>query len=130
MLIRDAIDADVQTIHRLIKKATKNGKILQRSTKEIRANLRAFIVAEEDGEVVGCCALEVYNQKLAEIRSLAVAVERQRKGIASALLDACMKEAAKRGIFEVLAITDRQNLFKRHGFSEQLHGQKALFTRP
>jgi len=27
-------------------------------------------------------------------------------------------------------ITNRENIFKRHGFSEQLHGQKALFLRP
>jgi len=79
--------------------------------------------------VVGCGALEVYNQKLAEVRSLAVASERQRKGVATALIAACVKEAKRRGVYEVLAITDRLNLFKRHGFSEQLHGQKALFLR-
>lgn len=128
--IRRAIDSDVADIHRLIEKATRNGKILKRKPNEIRKTLRAFFVAEEDDEVIGCCALETYNQKLAEIRSLAVATERQRKGVATALISACMKEAARRGIFEVLAITDRQNLFKRHGFSEQLHGQKALFVRP
>ncbi len=130
MLIRHAIDADVPVIARLISKATRNGKILKRQPKEIRYNLKAFFVAEEEGEVIGCCALEIYNQKLAEIRSVAVTKERQRKGVATAMLNACMKEAQRRGIFEVLAITDRLNLFKRHGFSEQLHGQKALFIRP
>jgi amino-acid N-acetyltransferase len=129
MIIRDAHNADVPTIHRLIEKATRNGKILKRTPDDIRHNLAAFFVAEVDGEVIGCCALEIYNKKLAEIRSLAVAQERQRKGVASALLSHGVKEAARRGIFEVLAITDRQNLFKRHGFSEQLHGQKALFLR-
>ena len=130
MLIRKAIESDVPVIHRLIEKATRNGKILRRTTKDIHKNLGAFIVVEEDHGVIACCALEIYNQKLAEIRSLAVLQERQRKGVASALIGHCVREAARRGVFEVLAITDRQNLFKRHGFSEQLHGQKALFVRP
>jgi len=130
MIIRKAIASDIADIQRLIDKATQNGKILKRKAKEIRANLGAFIVAEEDEILIGCCALEVYNQKLAEVRSLAVAREWQRQGVATELLAACMKAARKRGVFEVLAITDRQNLFKRHGFAEQLHGQKALFTRP
>lgn len=129
MMIRKAEPADVPTIHRLIEKATRNGKILKRTTDDIQHNLPAFVVADEDGAVIGCCALEVYNRKLAEIRSLAVAQERQRKGVATALISHCVKEAERRGVFEVLVITDRQNLFKRHGFSEQLHGQKALFLR-
>jgi len=129
MIIRHAHPDDALTIHRLIDKATKNGKILKRTSAEIKKNLAAFLVAEEDGAVIGCCSLEIYNRKLAEVRSLAVAQERQRKGVATALIDRCVREAARRGIMEVLAITDRQNLFKRHGFAEQLHGQKALFLR-
>lgn len=128
-MIREANLADVPVIHRLIQKATRNGKILKRSPKEIRRNIGAFLVAEDEDEVIGCCSLEVYNRKLAEVRSLAVSHERQRKGVASALIARCVKEAARQGIMEVLAITDRQNLFKRHGFAEQLHGQKALFLR-
>jgi amino-acid N-acetyltransferase len=129
MLIRHANPSDAPVIHRLIAKATKNGKILKRSPGEIQKNLPAFFVAEEDGVVIGCCSLEIYNRKLAEIRSLAVALERQRKGVATDLIERCVAEAARRGVMEVLVITDRQNLFKRHGFSEQLHGQKALFLR-
>lgn len=129
MMIREANLADVPALHRLIEKATRNGKILKRSPKEIRRNIGSFFVADEEGRIIGCCSLEVYNRKLAEVRSLAVAQERQRKGVATALIARCMKEASRQKVQEILAITDRQNLFKRHGFSEQLHGQKALFLR-
>jgi amino-acid N-acetyltransferase len=129
MIIREANLADVPVIHRLIEKATRNGKILRRSPKEIRRNIGSFFVAEEEAAVIGCCSLEIYNRKLAEIRSLAVAHERQRKGVATALIEKCLGEAERQHVLEVLVITDRQNLFKRHGFSEQLHGQKALFLR-
>jgi len=129
-VIRKAALNDVNAIHDLIMAATQSGKILKRSPEEIRKVLRRFYVVEAEGRLIACGALEVYNKKLAEIRSLAVDSAHQKKGIASALLDACLKDAKKKGIYEVLAITDRENLFKRRGFSEQLHGQKALFLRP
>jgi amino-acid N-acetyltransferase len=130
MELRKATSEDVSAIYRLIQKSRKNGKILRRSRADLKKAIPFFWVAEEEGKVVGCCACEIYNKKLAEVRSLAVEAERQRKGIASALVAQCIREAGKRGIYELLVITDRQNLFKKRGFSEQLHGQKALFLRP
>ena len=88
-----------------------------------------FFVVEEQRTIVGCGALEIYNQKLAEIRSLVVAVAHQRQGIARALIKR-MIQIAKKKEHEVLAITDRDDVFDSHGFSQQLQGQKALFLRP
>ena len=130
LLIRRAKAADVPVIHRLIVDASLHGKILKRTPHDIRKNVRHFWVAEEKGRVQACCSLEVYSKKLAEIRSLAVYAARRKRGIATALIEVCLREAKRRGIYEVLAITDREDLFKRRGFSEQLHGQKALFLRP
>lgn len=130
MTLRKAGKKDIPDIYALIHAATERGRILKRSRKEIQKTIRHFWVTEEDGNIVACCALEIYNKKLAEVRSLAVAPHHQEKGIGSALLGHCITEARKKGIYEVLAITDRENLFKRLGFSEQLHGQKALFLRP
>jgi amino-acid N-acetyltransferase len=128
--IRKAKVADIPAILHLIHIGTDTGKILKRTPADVRRNIRHFWVAEEEGEVIACCSLEVYNQKLAEVRSLSVAPARRRKGVASGLVAHCLREARRRKIYEVLAITDRMDLFKRQGFSEQLHGQKALFSRP
>jgi N-acetylglutamate synthase-like GNAT family acetyltransferase len=128
--IRRAKVEDVPKIHALISLGTKRGKILRRPLKEILDSIHHFFVVEEDGEVVACCSFEIYNKKLAEVRSLVVEKNREGKGLATGLLDMCLREAKKKKIYEVLAITDRENLFKRQGFSEQLHGQKALFLRP
>jgi amino-acid N-acetyltransferase len=127
--IRRAHEGDAAAIYHLIHCATQQGKILKRSRADIRKALAHFWVAEKEDSVIACCALEVYNKKLAEVRSLAVDAGHQRQGIASALLSHCLQTAKKRRVYEVLAITDRQSLFKRSGFSEQLHGQKALFLR-
>jgi amino-acid N-acetyltransferase len=128
--IRKARVVDIPAILELIELGTKSGKILKRSPSDLRRNIRHFWLAEEDGRLIACCSLEVYCQKLAEVRSVSVRPNHRRKGVASALIAHCLKEARRRRIYEVLAITDRDNLFKRMGFAEQLHGQKALFSRP
>lgn len=130
MGIRQARVRDIPAIHQLVLSGTKQGKILKRSPRDLRKSVRHFWVAESDGKLIACCALEIYNKKLAEIRSLVVAPADQKKGVATRLLEHCLARARKKRIYEVLAITDRENLFRRLGFSEQLHGQKSLFLRP
>ncbi|MBI2118511.1 MAG: GNAT family N-acetyltransferase [Elusimicrobia bacterium] len=129
MRIRLARLPDVPAIYHLITQATQRGKILKRSLKEIEKAAHHFWVVEDQNKIIACCALEIYNKKLAEIRSLVVEVKEQKKGLATHLLNHCLKEAKKKKILEILAITDRINLFKRLGFAEQLHGQKPLFIR-
>lgn len=130
MKIRRAEKKDIPVIYALILSATKRGKILKRSIQDIKKNIRHFFVVEIEEKVVACCAIEIYNKKLAEIRSLVVDSGHERKGIATCLIEKSILEAKKKKIYEVLAITDRDTIFRRHGFSEQLHGQKALFLRP
>ena len=126
--IRRATDADIERIHGLIMSA--EGRLLKRSRADIRKSIKFFFVAEMESNVVACCALEIYNKKLAEVRSVVVAPEWQNQGIASEMIKRCVEEAKRRRVYEVLAITDSEGMFRRHGFSEQLHGQKALFLRP
>src|SRR5258706_16477957 len=119
LTVRQAGAKDIPAIYALVKEATRRGKILKRSRQDISKAIHHFWIAEEGGEIVACCAIEIYNKKLAEIRSLAVAPGKQRKGIATGLVKHCLREAKKKRIYEVLAITDRENLFRRLGFSEQ-----------
>ncbi len=126
--VRRATDTDIQRIHDLIMSA--EGRLLKRSQADIRKSIKFFFVVEVQSTIVACCALEIYNKKLAEVRSVVVAPDRQKQGIASAMITRCVDEAKRKGIYEVLAITDSEGVFRRQGFSEQLHGQKALFLRP
>jgi amino-acid N-acetyltransferase len=130
VLIRRARGADVPAILSLIHIGTRSGKILKRSPTDVRRNLKGFRVVEDAGRIVACGSLEVYSRKLAEVRSLSVHPDCRRRGIASALIAEFLKEARRRRVYEVLAITDRERLFKRQGFADQLHGQSALFSRP
>ena len=86
-----------------------------------------FFVAEENGEVVACCALEIYSPKIAEVRSLAVKKEFSGKGIASALVQKCVATAKEQRVRQVLAITGAVDFFDKLGF-KAFNGEKfALF---
>lgn len=85
-----------------------------------------FFVAEEDARIVGCCALEVYSQRLAEIRSLAVLPEFQGRGIARKLIEACIDRAKEKNIYEVLTITGTTTIFEKYGFASFKNERYAL----
>ncbi len=87
-----------------------------------------FYLALEGTTPVGCCALEVYSKRLAEIRSLAVHPEYQGKGIASALVAACLKEARKKKVYEVLSITSAIAFFEKQGFNT-FHNEKFALIK-
>lgn len=85
-----------------------------------------FFVAIEGGNIIGCCALEVYSTRLAEIRSLAVAKEHQGKGIGTSLIECCLQEAKAKKVYEVLTITSALPLFEKHGFGTFKNEKYAL----
>lgn len=128
-MIRKARNADIDSVYKLIFEAAKIGKILPRSKEELKKVIHHFYVYEMDGIVVGCCALEVYSKKLAEIRSLVVADNYKKQGIGRALVEACLAEAKVKQIFEVLAITDKDAFFEKLGFKKELNGQWPMFLK-
>jgi amino-acid N-acetyltransferase len=131
LMLRKAKKADVGAIKSLIDSLARQGKLLRRSRAEIERVIRNFYVWDVDGEIVGCCALEIYNKKLAEIRSLAVHSDHQNMRIGSQLIDACVREAKHKQVYEVLCVTDKVEFFQKKGFSKQLGpDQWPLFIKP
>ena len=130
MEIRKAVLDDLDGIVNLICEASKYGVLLKRTHEDVAKDIGEFWVMIDNGEVLACCALDIYNKKLAEIRSMAVKESYQGQGIASRLLDCCIQEARDNGIYELLTITNRANIFRKKGFAEQLDGQTALILRP
>ncbi len=76
-----------------------------------------FFIAEDNKNIVGCCALDIYSKRIAEIRSLAVLLDYQRGGIRTRLIELCLKKAKKKGVFEIITITGKVNLFNKFGFN-------------
>ncbi len=68
------------------------------------------------GELVGCGALQIVWEDLAEIRSLAVTTGEQGRGIGTALITQLLADAKQMGVERVFVLTYRPELFERLGF--------------
>src|SRR3954465_9615168 len=76
-MLRKATPDDVEGIRQLID--DNIDKLLPRSNEELRELINWFWVVEDNG-IAGCCCLEVYSPKIAELRSLAVRHDCRGKG--------------------------------------------------
>jgi amino-acid N-acetyltransferase len=117
-VIRKATVEDVRDIQKLVNHQADKGEMLPRSLGEICDNIRDLFVYEEDGVMLGCCALHVTWVDLAEVRSLAVTDDAQGRGVGTALLDACLEDAQRLAIKKVFALTYKPGFFEKKGFRQ------------
>ena len=85
-------------------------------------SLQEFRVAEQDGRIVGCGALHVMWEDLAEVRTLAVAADQLGTGLGGRLLESLVEEARALGVRRLFCLTFETGFFGRHGF-EEIEGQ-------
>jgi len=114
--IEKARIGDVPQMHELINYFADKGEMLARPLSEIYENIREYFVVKEEERVIACAALHVSWSDLAEIKSVAVAEDSQKKGIGDRLIEACLKEAEELGIPTVFCFTYQPAFFKRHKF--------------
>ena len=117
VVIRAATMADVGSMHRLITYHAEHGRMLFRSHGELYEHIRDFLVADADGQVAGCCALELVWRDLAEIKSLAVDETRRGAGIGRQLVTAALAEGRRLKLQRVFALTREQGFFEQLGFA-------------
>jgi len=87
----------------------------------------SFQVAIIEERIVGCCALQIYSKRLAEVRSLAVHPDFQKRRIASHLVELCKRRARDRGVKELFAVTSQTSFFGRAGFATFRREKTAMF---
>ena len=116
VLTRRPISTDVAAIKALIDLYVPEGTLLPRSEEFIAAHADDFIVAVDEGRVVGCVHLDEYAPSLAEIRSLAVDPSCQGKGIGVTLVAAAERLARMRGFTTVFAVSNNLAFFRARGF--------------
>lgn len=117
-MIRKAKVPDAKAIHQLLLKGASQGELLPRSLNEIYDNIRDFFVIYDDDELIGCAALHICWEDLAEVRSLMVNNERRGEGLGAKLLAECIKEAEEMSIKKIFALTYQVNFFRKQGFIE------------
>ena len=116
-MIRKAKISDVKAIQALVNHYADSGQMLPRTLNELYEDLRDFHVFEENGSLIGACALHVSWDGLAEIRSLAVRKDRIKSGIGTALVRQCLAEAAQLQAARVFVLTYQDGFFKKLGFT-------------
>lgn len=117
-MIRNATVKDVRGIHKLLKEYGAKGELLPRPLSQLYDHVRDFSVYLDDVEdkIIGCCALQICWEDLAEIRSLAVHPEYQGNKIGVQLVDRVLWEAKAYEIKKVFTLTYRPGFFKKMGF--------------
>lgn len=117
--VRPAVTADVRDIRRLVDAYAGDGpRMLRKNMVTLYEDVQEFCVAVDGPQVVGCGALHVLWEDLAEVRTLAVDPSRQRAGVGSALLAALLDRARALGLKRVFCLTFATDFFGRHGFIE------------
>ncbi len=130
IVIRPADGRDIRPLAELIEPFVQQRILLPRTIDELALLLPNYFVAEADGKIVGCAALEIYSSKLAEVRSLVVRPGFQGHGVGKRLVEACVNRARDEQILEVMAITSSEDFFRSCGFDFTLPGEKkALFLQ-
>jgi amino-acid N-acetyltransferase len=116
--IRPAKTADVKAIRKLVDSYAAPGQMLSKETVTLYESVQEFIVAEENGVLVGCGALHILWEDLAEVRTVAVKKELQKQGIGHQILEAIITRAREVGVGRIFCLTFQTEFFGRHGFVE------------
>jgi amino-acid N-acetyltransferase len=123
VVVRRARTADVKAIRGFVDAYAPERILLNKPTVTLYEDVQEFWVAERAAggislSVVGCGALHVMWEDLAEVRTLAVDPAMRAKGIGHLLLDQLLRTARELGVRRLFCLTFEVKFFTEHGFSE------------
>lgn len=117
--VRRARTSDVRAIARLVAGYADDRIVLGKETVTYYEDVQEFRVAEDDGgNVVGCGALHVMWEDLAEVRTLAVDKTHHGEGVGSLILGTLVEQARDVGVTKLFCLTFEVGFFARHGFHQ------------
>jgi amino-acid N-acetyltransferase len=118
LVVRPARTSDIKKIRSIVDSYADQRRLLSKETVTLYEGVQEFTIAEVNGEVVGCGALHVLWEDLAEVRTVAVVESMQGKGIGHAILESILNKAKEIGVKKVFCLTFETNFFGSHGFNE------------
>jgi len=125
LTIRPARTPDVSAIKDLVAPLAEQRILISKESVTYFEAIQEFLIAEIDGATVGCGALHVMWEDLAEIRTLATADAWRGRGVGHALVERLLGNARELGVSRVFCLTFEVEFFTRHGF-EVMADQGAL----
>ena len=118
VVVRPAKTSDIKKVRSIVDSFAAQRRLLSKETVTLFEAVQEFTVAEVDGEVVGCGALHVLWEDLAEVRTVAVVESMHGKGIGHAILESILNKAKEIGVKKVFCLTFETKFFGSHGFTE------------
>jgi amino-acid N-acetyltransferase len=113
--VRRARVGDVRRIKELVD-CYAGVVLLTKQLVTLYEDVQEFWVAERNGAVMGCGALHVLWEDLAEIRTLAVHPDAVGQGVGHALVAQLVEQGRRLGLRRLFVLTFEERFFSRHGF--------------
>ncbi|MGO1508524.1 MAG: amino-acid N-acetyltransferase [Microbacterium sp.] len=115
--VRPARSADITGIHHLLAPLVDRRILLGKDLVVLYGAVQEFVVAEIDGQLVGCGALHVMWEDLGEIRTLIVRDDWLRHGVGRAIVEQLEVRARELGLTRLFCLTFEVDFFTRRGFA-------------
>jgi len=120
VIIRPARTSDVAQIRKIIDTYAAPGRMLEKETVTLFESVQEFVVAidshGDSDEVVGCGALHILWEDLAEVRTVAVIEKLHKSGIGHQIIEAIIEKARALGVERIFCLTFQTEFFAKHGF--------------
>src|SRR6266480_736033 len=113
--IRRARTGDVRGIRRLIDLYATKRRLLSKATVALYEDVQDFWVAADGETVVGCGALHVMWEDLAEVRTVAVDPAYRGRKIGARIVEALLSAARDLGVAKVFCLTFETEFFASFG---------------
>jgi amino-acid N-acetyltransferase len=111
--------SDIPQMQTLVIGEVKDGIILNRTEDEVATNIRSYVLAKDEGKLVGYTALHIHSKRLAEIRSLIVDKSYRGQNVGKRMVKFTLEEAKALGVEEdVLVLTYLPQFFEKLNFNE------------
>lgn len=109
---------DVPPMADLINGWAEKGRMLPRDVADLYRVFREYVVVTgEEGRVLACGGIRVYNPELAELCGVAVDEDARGSGYGAAIVGALVQEAKSLGIRRAFVMTLEEKFFHRLGFT-------------
>jgi amino-acid N-acetyltransferase len=117
--IRRARTGDVKAIRSLVDEYTTDRRLLSKATVTLYESVQEFwVAADDDDRVLGCGALHVMWEDLAEIRTVAVDPAQRGRKIGHQIVARLLDVARDLGVARVFCLTFETRFFGSFGFTE------------
>lgn len=117
LFLRPARTQDVHAIKDLVAPLAERRILISKESVTYFEAIQEFLIAEIDGEIVGCGALHVMWEDLAEIRTLATADAWRGRGVGRKLVEQLLENGRKLGVERVFCLTFEVDFFTHNGFT-------------